>query len=418
MRMFKYAFALLAFMFLVGCGEENVGEQPMTNVTMETVTESEIESKAEATTEQNETTEHEVISEVVATEMEEEVSVMYENAGQLIANMKVGWNLGNTMDSEGKLETSWGNPKTTQEMIDAVAAAGFNTIRIPTTWYCRADAEGNIDKEWLERVAEVVDYCYANDMYVILNTHHEGSWLVPDEGKIDKVEEKFLFFWKQIAEYFKEYDQHLVFEGLNEPRTIGSAKEWSGGTDKEREVINRLEKGFVETVRATGGNNETRCLLITGYAASADKQAMKAIEIPEDKYIAVSIHAYTPYRFTFYNNGNGDTKIWDESVKRDIDILFDDINELFISKGVPVIITEYGAECKNDRAGGEDNLSSRCKWVAYYVEKAKELGIPCVCWDNGIYNGSGERFGIFNRKELNWYEPEFVDAMINAAYDE
>lgn len=111
MRMFKYTFALMACMFLIGCGEENVGEQPMTNVTMETVTESEIESEAEVTTEQNETTEHEVISEVVATEMEEEVSVMYENASQLIANMKVGWNLGNTMDSEGKLETSWGIPR-------------------------------------------------------------------------------------------------------------------------------------------------------------------------------------------------------------------------------------------------------------------------------------------------------------------
>lgn len=87
-----------------------------------------------------------------------------------------------------------------------MADAGFNTIRIPTTCYCRADAEGNIDKAWLERMAEVIDYCYANDMYIILNTHHEGSWLIPDEGKIDKVEEKFLFFWKQIAEYFKEYE--------------------------------------------------------------------------------------------------------------------------------------------------------------------------------------------------------------------
>ena len=98
--------------------------------------------------------------------------------------------------------------------------------------------------------------------------------------------------------------------------------------------------------------------------------------------------------------------------------MFDDINELFISKDVSVIITEYGAECKNDRAGGEDNLSARCEWVSYYVSKAKELGIPCVCWDNGIFNGSGERFGIFNRKELTWYEPNFVDAMINAAYGE
>ena len=336
-------------------------------------------------------------------------------AANIIANMTIGWNLGNTLDSKVKSETAWGNPATTQEMIDKVAEAGFNTIRIPTTWYCRADKEFTIDTAWLERVKEVVDYCYKNDMYVILNTHHETDWMVPTLDKIDDVEKNFVYLWQQIAEYFKDYDEHLLFEGMNEPRVVGHAQEWNGGTTEQRQLINRLNNAFVETVRATGGNNETRCLLITSYGANSSRIAMYAVKVPNDPYVGVSIHAYTPYFFTFYSDSPQMVYDWDGSKENEINTLFNDIDSVFLSKGIPVLLTEFGAENKSNRAGGENNPESRIRWVDYYVSKATEYGVPCCYWDNGIFNASGEQFGLLNRRQLTWYEPEYVETMVNAA---
>lgn len=336
-------------------------------------------------------------------------------AAKLIADMTIGWNLGNTMDSKGSVETAWGNPVTTQEMIDAVAAAGFNTVRIPTTWYCRADKEFTIRPEWLARVKEVVDYCYANDMYVILNTHHETDWMVPTVDKIDDVETKFVYLWQQIAEYFKDYDEHLVFEGMNEPRVVGSKTEWSGGTTEERQLVQRLNTAFVETVRATGGNNANRVLLITSYGANSSRIAMYGVKVPNDPYVGVSIHAYTPYNFTFNTKNEYDEKLWDGSRKGDVDSLFRDLNDIFLEKGIPVVLTEFGAENKTNLPGGEGNAEARCEWISYYISKAKEKGVPCVIWDNNIYNADGERFGVLDRKNLTWYEPAYVEAMVEAA---
>lgn len=335
-------------------------------------------------------------------------------AAKLIANMTVGWNLGNTLDSQGSVETAWGNPMTTQEMIDAVAAAGFNTVRLPVSWCWRVDKDFTINEAWLARVKEVVDYCYNNDMYVILNTHHETSWNVPTAAKADDVEKKFVYLWQQIAEYFKDYDEHLLFEGMNEPREVGSAAEWSGGTAEGRQIVNRLNNAFVETVRATGGNNATRVLLITSYGANSSKIAMLGVKVPNDPYIGVSIHAYTPYAFTFNTKNEYDVKVWDGSRKGDIDTVFRDINDIFLSKGIPVIMTEFGAENKTKLPGGEGNLEARCQWIDYYITKAKQYGVPCVQWDNNLYSGSGELFGLLNRKTCEWYEPEYIEAMMEA----
>ena len=254
-------------------------------------------------------------------------------AAKLIANMTIGWNLGNTLDSKGKLETAWGNPMTTQEMIDTVAEAGFNTVRLPVSWCWRTDSEFTVDETWLARVKEIVDYCYKNEMYVILNTHHETTWMVPTLDKIDETEKKFVYLWQQIAEYFKDYDEHLVFEGMNEPRVVGSSTEWSGGTTEGRQLINRLNNAFVNTVRATGGNNETRVLLITGYGANCSRIAMNAIKVPNDPYVGVSIHAYTPYHFTFHTGDAYDVKVWDGSRNGEIDTVFKDINSISFGKG-------------------------------------------------------------------------------------
>ena len=253
---------------------------------------------------------------------------------ELVADMKIGWNLGNTLDSVGGIalesERAWGNPTTTQEMIDEVLAQGFNVIRIPVTWegHFGAAPEYKIHEIWLARVKEVVDYAYNKGAYVILNTHHE-EWYMPTKENKEANAKQLAALWTQIANYFENYDEHLIFEGLNEPRLRGTPKEWSAD-ETASQVINYWEQVFVDTVRATGGNNELRHLMITGYAASSSKKNLGAIVLPEDEKLIVSVHAYTPYNFALNTEG---TSIWDvDKDKYDIDYLMETINTLFIRK--------------------------------------------------------------------------------------
>jgi len=179
---------------------------------------------------------------------------------EFTSQINVGWNLGNTMDATGtglESERSWGNPKTTPEMIKAVKDAGFNAIRLPVSWGTHLDENNNIDPQWLARVKEIVDYAYDIDMYIILNTHHE-EWYDPYEDNKAAAGEKLAKVWSQIAEEFKGYDEHLIFEGMNEPRWRGTSEEWSGGNDEGRAVVNYFNSIFIDTVRAAGGNNEKR----------------------------------------------------------------------------------------------------------------------------------------------------------------
>lgn len=338
------------------------------------------------------------------------------SASELVAEMTTGWNLGNTLDATGG-ETAWGNPVTTPEMIDAVAQAGFNTIRIPTTWNLHFDDENNfqIDPEWLGRVHEVVDYAFKNDMYVIINSHHETSWIKPTMEDVDEVLPKFRAMWKQIAESFEQYGDHLLFEGLNEPRVEGGENEWNGGTEDGRKALNVLNSAFVETVRDTGGNNSTRGLLITTFAAQVNEATMKELEIPADPNIIISLHAYTPYRYTYHSGESWEAYAYDDSVGRDIDQVFDLIDEYYTSKGIPVIITEYGAVSKvtdDSVFPAVRNDGENIKWVTHYLERAKQSGIPCVWWDNGYYYSGNELFGIFNRSDCSWFLPDLVEAIV------
>lgn len=340
-------------------------------------------------------------------------------AKELTAEMKTGWNLGNTLDANDG-ETSWGNPVTTHEMIDEVAKAGFDVLRIPTTWekhFVEGDSEYKIDEEWMNRVQEIVNYAFDNDMYVILNCHHETEWIKPATNEVDNILPKFSAMWKQIAERFKEYGDHLLFEGLNEPRIIGGENEWGGGTEDGRKALDILNQAFVDTVRATGGNNETRALLIPSFAAAVTDTALQDMKIPDDPNIIVSLHAYTPYDFT-YSDGK-DIFSYDESVGSSIDWVFGLIDKYFTSKDIPVIITEYGSVNKIESFAVVPNprYAENVKWVTRYLERAKESGIPCVWWDNGTHFGSGELFGIFNREELSWYTPDLIEAIMQVYND-
>lgn len=330
------------------------------------------------------------------------------STADIVKEIKVGWNLGNTLDcydvgsDPTKAETGWGNPKTTKKMIDTVKAAGFNAVRIPVTWNDHMNGD-TINDDWMNRVNEVVDYAIDNGMYVILNVHHDDyTWLNPTYADEEKVKARLVKIWEQISARFKDYDYHLIFEGMNEPRVIGGKNEWTCGTEENRAVISNLFAAFVDTVRKSGGNNATRTLLITGNAAAMDETNLKSIKIPDDDRIAVSIHYYSPWEFAGNENSRSD---WgSDADKKELDKGFDLAKKYFIDKGVPVLITEFGSTHKG-------NEETRAKHMEYYVKAAKQRGIPCFVWDNGIK----DEFGLLDRKNNSWWYKSIVDAAVNAA---
>ena len=342
-------------------------------------------------------------------------------AVEIAKDMGLGWNLGNTLEAHDgtnhkkmglESETFWGNPKASKALFDAVKAKGFRTIRIPVTWYPHADANYNIDTAWMNRVKQVVDWAVDENTYVILNIHHE-EWNTPTNANYAAASKELKAFWKQIATEFRDYDRHLIFEGMNEPRNYGGAHEWDGGTDDMRKVINKLDKDFVDTVRSTGGKNKTRCLMIPTYAASSTTVAMRALSIPDDPNVMVSIHAYSPYNFTM-NTGSGATSVFGSAQENELKQLFNNINSIFLSNGKAVVIGEFSSSNKN-------NTDERVKWAKSYATLAKQKGIPIVLWDNNSpkdnYN-NGEGHGYINRKTLAWYstaEP-VVDSLVKNYY--
>lgn len=225
-------------------------------------------------------------------------------AEELISQMKTGWNLGNSLDSLGGGETAWNNPATTQLMIDMIRDGGFDIIRIPVTWghHMGGAPDYTVDADFMDRVNEVVDYAIADGMYVILEIHHEpDSWLIPDSEHMAEVEPQFTALWQQIAERFKDYGDKLVFESMNEPRVKGKPHEWTGGNEDERDCVNRLNKVFVDTVRASGGNNAERVLLLATHAQAVTEPALAGLELIDDKYVGVALHAYIPYSFCYHS---------------------------------------------------------------------------------------------------------------------
>lgn len=335
-------------------------------------------------------------------------------SAELVKEIKVGWSLGNTLDAhDGRIkgndtETCWGNPKATYELFTAVKDEGFNIVRIPVTWYGHMDSEGNIDEEWMDRVQEVVDYAYGQDLFVILNIHHE-NWHDPYSNKADEICEKLKKVWTQIGERFQDYDDKLIFEGMNEPRKRNTDQEWNGGDKEGHDVVNQFNTVFIETIRGLGGNNPKRHLMIPTYAASVTDGAMNDFIFPEgDDKLIVSLHAYTPYNFAlgldlnnreFDENGSGGNEVkW----------LMQSIKTRFIDNGIPVILGEFGAISKG-------NTDIRTNWAKFYVSEAKNIGVPCLWFDNGAFTGDGETLGLIDRTTYTWKFKEIADALISAA---
>lgn len=340
------------------------------------------------------------------------------NAFDITREMKIGWNLGNSLDATGgngnyglNTEISWGNPKTTQAMITTVKKKGFNTVRIPTTWYPHLDGSNKIDGAWMSRVKEVVDYCIGNDMYVILNVHHE-EWINVaqfNDQTYQNAETKLTAIWKQVAEEFKNYDQHLVFEGMNEPRQTGnpSVSQWGNGSEDGGytwNYINKLNAKFVSTVRGQGSSaNKERLLMLPGYCASSDMKAIRAVSFPSNcGNVAYSVHAYLPYYFTMAEDDKANHNYpgksgWGEDYTGAINSFFSGLKQLEDEKNIPVVIGEFSASNFN-------NLSARQAWAKDYITQAKKAGIPCILWDNNVEGGNGgESHGYLNRSANSWY---------------
>ncbi|MCR4616841.1 MAG: glycoside hydrolase family 5 protein [Lachnospiraceae bacterium] len=357
------------------------------------------------------------------------VEIPENDALAFIRDMEVGWNLGNTFDAnnctwltnELDYESAWCGVKTSKELIKELKNAGFKTIRIPVSWHNHVDGNYNISEEWMSRVEEVVGWAYDEGMYVIINIHHdnENGLEYPSYAQLDSSKAYVTKIWEQIADRFADYDEHLIFETMNEPRQVGTDNEWwiDAESDLGKECVdcvNQLNQVIVDTIRANGkGYNKTRYIMAPGYCASPDYVLCDGFVLPDDSKadaenrIIVSVHAYTPYNFAL-NLGNGSTDVFAIKGKKgteDIEYFMKNLYEKFVSKGIPVLIGEFGALDK-------DNLDSRMQFAAYYTYTARHYGMSALFWDNNAYKADGECFRLIDRKSLTWTFPEIVDQMM------
>lgn len=326
-------------------------------------------------------------------------------ANEFVSYMNIGWNLGNSLDSHygdrtgtGVLgqERTWGNVTITKDLIDYVHELGFNTIRIPVTWYYNTytDEQGNLHivQQWLERVQEVVDYAISNDMYVIINTHHEQPIIYAgtDDETFKQVLSDAQDLWYDISYYFKDYDEHLIFESYNEVDNIKTSWSYS---DNAAIQMNKLNQVFVDTVRATGNNNKNRLLvvptLLDGHASNFLNSFVLPKDIVENKII-IQVHNYS------------------NQFDQDIEPLFESLEEYSNIIKAPIIIGEFGTKPSYEPSG------YRVQATSNYVARAKAHGIKCIYWDDGNLNN----FGLIDRRDFSNSRFDIINALINpVAYE-
>lgn len=352
-----------------------------------------------------------------AVEMKEMTSM------ELVSDMKIGWNLGNTLDvcaadrdgdgsvdevpEEGEKvdETLWGNVMTPSGLFRELKADGINAVRIPVTWrdHLGEAPDYIIDEEWLERVHEVVDYAIDEDMYVIINVHHDGggdpefgAWIRNASRDYEAFEEKYTALWTQIAESFSGYSEKLIFESMNEVGFDGMMPR------KSYDLLNGINQLFVDIVRSSGGNNAERHLLIAGYWTDVKQTCSHLYKLPEDtaeNKLIVSVHYYTPWEFCTTNRrrnwgSKGEVSVMQSNVEK--------LKNTFVEQGIPVIIGEYGTGMDND-------TSSRVYFCEMFTKLCDDAGIPCFFWDNGEE---------FDREKMEWRTEGLIDALNRAVSGE
>lgn len=342
-------------------------------------------------------------------------------AQSIASQMKVGWNLGNTLEAICG-ENAWGNPTTTQSLINAVKAAGFNTVRIPVAWDCHA-TNGVIDPNWLARVKTVVDYCVNSNMYAMINIHWDGGWLENNvtPGAQAAVNAKQQNYWTQIANYFKNYNERLLFASANEPN-VSDATGMS--------VLLSYHQTFVNAVRATGGNNSSRTLIIQGPSTNVDHTNNLMNTLPTDQIanrLMVEVHYYSPWQFCgltqdeswgrmFYYWGNGyhsttqtdRNSTWGEESEVERSLLL--MKSKYTDRGIPVILGEFGAIKRSNPSDLSLHLASRAYFNKYVVGSAISKGLIPVYWDNGASD-----FAIFNRSTGAVTDQALLNAIMQGA---
>ncbi|EPX62817.1 Endo-1,4-beta-xylanase A precursor [Cystobacter fuscus DSM 2262] len=334
-------------------------------------------------------------------------------AGQIT----IGWNLGNTLEAICG-ETAWGNPTVTQQFINSVKAAGFNAVRIPAAWDCHADQSTlTIDPAWMTRVKEVVDYAYGQGMYVILNIHWDGGWLEehPLYSHQQAVNKKQRAYWTQIANTFKGYNERLLFAGTNEVHA-----DYGTPTTEHITVQQSYLQTFVDAVRATGGNNASRTLVVQTYNTNS-WHGLDYFSLPSDTIanrLIVEVHHYDPYDYTL--NTNNTCAYWGApypvqgacswAQEAYHDDLFARVKAKWIAQGVPVIIGEYGVATRPNL-----NLESRQYYLEYVNRAAAANGIKTFYWDNGVNPGQTNGFALFNRSNGAVVDQGALDAIRRGA---
>lgn len=366
-----------------------------------------------------------------------------ESATDAVKNMGVGWNLGNTLDASSSRvadfnldaywggqgldsETYWGQPVTSSALFKMMKNAGFGAIRVPVTWYNHMDKSGKVNAEWMKRVHTVVDYVLENGLYCVLNVHHDTgadsdshkSWIKADESNYNANKARFESLWRQIAEEFKDYDKHLLFEGYNEMLDIKSSwcfASFNGSYDAAQATsayngLNGYAQSFVNTVRATGGNNATRNLVVNTYAAANGygtwnphlKDVLTKMALPEDNvegHLIFEVHDYP----NIANSNNGVvTNRSLADIKSQVNGTINGLKTYLVSKGAPVIIGEWGTSNVDSGAGKTDYDVRRAlmlQFAEYYVQQCKANGIATFYW-MGMTDGKYRSVPAFSQPDL------------------
>jgi len=348
-----------------------------------------------------------------------------ETATDAVKNMGVGWNLGNTLDANSgsgtdftsasywggqgvESETCWGQPKTKKDLLSMMKKAGFGAIRVPVTWYNHMDKDGKVNAAWMKRVHDVVDYVIDNGMYCIINVHHDtgassstfAHWIQAEGTNYTSNKSKFENLWTQISEEFKSYGNKLLFEGYNE--MLDGQSTWNAPKNTSSyDAINNYAQSFVNAVRATGGNNATRNLIVNTYAAANGDAAVKNLKIPTDNasnHIIAEVHAYP----NFYTWSTPATLRTITQVKGDVDYIANTLKTQFVSKGTPVIIGEWGSYGVDNGAGKTDydvNKAMFLSFCDYFVKKMKENNIATFYW-MGLSDGQYRSIPAFSQADL------------------
>lgn len=388
------------------------------NVVSSSVAETEVDELA---MEQEENADVPVEEEAVSTLTEEQLAMWSRTTMEVVHDMGVGINLGNTYDAwgdwvdkwgDGSVEsyvTCWGSPVITQEMIQGYANEGFGVLRVPVHWFNLMDDDYNISPEYLASVKEVVDWAIEADMYVIVNIHHdEDNFFAGFPADKENRMNAYKKIWSQLADAFRDYDDHLMLESLNEEGCWDSVwNRWGDGTGKEEAyaLLNEINQEFVDTVRASGGNNEQRHLLIAGYATGFTETCDEMYKMPEDPagHCAVSVHYYTPAGFAILEEDAD----WGKAIATwGTDADFAELRNYmammktnYVDKGIPVIIGEFGCP-KNNKDAESVNL-----FLYSVCKEAYDNQLCPILWDiTGVH---------YDREACEMVDQELMDAFLS-----